>query len=190
MSEILVAYSSQEGQTAKIAQTIKAMIEKRQLNCSLFDLEESPESASTMQRFGGVIIGASIHKGKHSTQVERFLTDHSDQLNEMPTLFLSVSLSGGSKDPEDRLNAEDCVRWLLRKTAFIPKRMLLLGGAVRMDKYGPITKFVMRMVLRQRHVSIPQTGELEFTDWHALENAVRSFVDELVLHHSTRRLAS
>ncbi len=86
MSSFLVVYGTGEGQTAKIAERIVATISERGHKARAIDVRDRPE-LFTLEEYDAVVVGASIHVGKHQDEVRDFVTDNRDVLSGMPTAF-------------------------------------------------------------------------------------------------------
>ncbi len=133
MSSFLVLYGTGEGQTAKIAERISDTISERGHETSEIDVRDRPDSF-TLEEYDAVVVGASIHVGKHQEEVRDFVTDNRDTLSEMPTAFFQVSLS--SANEEKREEAAGYVESFLTETGWYPDRIGQFGGALRFSEYG------------------------------------------------------
>ncbi len=100
MNSFLVLYGTGEGQTAKIAERISDTISERGHETSEIDVRDRPDSF-TLEEYDAVVVGASIHVGKHQEAVRDFVTDNRDTLSEMPTAFFQVSLSSANEEKRE-----------------------------------------------------------------------------------------
>ena len=73
---ILIAYATTHGQTAKIAESIAATLEECDFEVTLVNVKE--QKAPRLDRFHGVIVGASIIAKGHQPSVAEFLRQHGD----------------------------------------------------------------------------------------------------------------
>jgi menaquinone-dependent protoporphyrinogen oxidase len=104
---ILILYGTRYGQTAKIASRIADLLEANGDVVTRVDARE-PLHDIALDAYDGVIIGASIIRGRHQRSVEDFVANHYMMLNEMPSAFLSVSGSAASPDERGRADARRC----------------------------------------------------------------------------------
>ncbi|MFC5136386.1 MULTISPECIES: flavodoxin domain-containing protein [Haloferacaceae] len=167
MSSFLVLYGTGEGQTAKIAERITATISKRGHEASAIDVRDRPDSF-TLEVYDAVVVGASIHVGKHQKEVHDFITDNRDILSEMPTAFFQVSLS--SANEEKREEAAGYVESFLTETGWHPDRIGQFGGALRFSEYGFLKRLMMKRIAKDLLTEErAPNGDVEFTDWDAVD---------------------
>ena len=74
MTKILIGYGTSEGQTARIADHLAKVIRSRGFEAESLDLKRSPDIS--LDAYHGVIIGGSIHMGKHQEEVADFVRQH------------------------------------------------------------------------------------------------------------------
>jgi len=110
-------YGTTEGQTAKIALYIADVIRDHGHEPLAVDVRESP--ATVPVGCDGVIVGASIHMGRHDRRVVDFVRTNRDVLNRLPTAFYSVSLAAHGDTEE----AEGYVEQLKHETAWRPGKL-------------------------------------------------------------------
>ena len=95
MARILVYFASIDGQTAKVAGRIGERL--RQAGHDVL-LRSAGESCAQIDDCDAVIVGAAIHYGHHSRELERWVRAHRLTLAERPNAFFSVCLSAGGPD--------------------------------------------------------------------------------------------
>jgi len=167
VSSILILYGTGEGQTAKIAEQITVALTERGHKTSAIDVSDRPESFS-LDEYDAVVVGASIHVGKHQDEVRNFVTEYRDVLSGMPTAFFQVSLS--SANEEKREEAAGYVETFLTETGWHPDRIGQFGGALRFSEYGFLKRLMMKRIAKDLpHGERQPTGDVEFTDWDAVE---------------------
>lgn len=98
MARVLIPYGTTEGQTAKIADVIADVIRDRGHTADAVDINGPSNKAPA--GYDAVIVGASIHMGKHDKHVVEFVQKNHDTLDQLPSAFFSVSLAahGGADD--------------------------------------------------------------------------------------------
>lgn len=167
MSSFLILYGTGEGQTAKIAERIAATISERGHEASVLDVRDRPESFA-LERYDAVIVGASIHVGKHQDEVQDFVIDNKDLLSGMPTAFFQVSLSSASD--ETREAAAGYVESFLTETEWHPDRIGQFGGALRFTEYGFLKRLMMKRIAKDLLAEEREPdGDVEYTDWDAVD---------------------
>jgi menaquinone-dependent protoporphyrinogen oxidase len=167
MSSILVIYGTGEGQTAKVATRIAAELGERGHEVSALNVRDRPESFA-LDGYDAVVVGASIHVGKHQDEVRDFVTDNRDTLSGMPTAFFQVSLSSANEEKRDE--AAGYVESFLTDTGWHPDRIGQFGGALRFSEYGFLKRLMMKRIATDLLAERPERdGDIEFTDWDAVD---------------------
>ncbi|MFP9190955.1 flavodoxin domain-containing protein [Natrialbaceae archaeon A-CW1-1] len=169
MATFLVLYGTGEGQTEKVATHIGDGLIDRGHEATTVDVNEvSPDF--TIDDFDAIIVGASIHAGKHQPTVREFVTTNRDSLATKPTAFFQVSLS--SADEGGEVQAAGYVEEFIEATDWHPDRIGLFGGALRYTEYGFLKRLVMKQIAKRKVAEMPDAdsaGDIEFTDWGEVE---------------------
>lgn len=167
MSSFLILYGTGEGQTAKVAERIATTISERGHVASAIDVRDRPDSF-TLEEYDTVVVGASIHAGKHQDEVRDFVIDNRDALSGMPTAFFQVSLS--SANEEKREEDAGYVESFLTETGWHPDRIGQFGGALRFSEYGFLKRLMMKQIAKDLLTEERKpNGDIEFTDWEAVD---------------------
>lgn len=177
MASFLVIYGTGEGQTAKVADRIVEVFVDRGHDARTVDVGDSASDMS-LEDADAVVIGASIHIGKHQSAVVEFVTEHREALAALPTAFFQVSLS--STTEEGREQAAGYVDAILEETGWHPDRIGLFGGALRYSEYGFLKRLMIKQIVKKQHPDAPTSGDVEFTDWadvQAFAADVAAFVE-------------
>ena len=184
MKPYLVLYATREGHTAKIAQHLLEAMWKRGLPANLENAEQLPAKFS-LGDYQGAILAASVHAHHHEGEMTRFVKKYREDLEKMPTVFLSVSLSeAGAEDeeatPEKRaLAAADAQRMIdafLAETKWHPSRIKAVAGALLYTKYNFLLRLVMKRIAKQAGGDTDTSRDYDYTDYAALDH----LVDELI----------
>jgi menaquinone-dependent protoporphyrinogen oxidase len=170
MSKILVVYASTFGQTRAIALRIAELLRQRAFAVDLVDARyatPSPEGYDT------VVLGSRVQLGRHAASVVRYMREHRDVLERVPTAFFSVSMAasspGAGPDPSGYLaNLFDELGWR-------PTRAIAFAGGLPYRKYGWLLRLIMKRISKSAGHTIDTTRDHELTDWRA----VHGFVDDI-----------
>jgi menaquinone-dependent protoporphyrinogen oxidase len=167
VSSFLILYGTGEGQTAKIAERIATTLSERGHEASATDVRDRSDSLS-LEAYDAVVVGASIHVGKHQDEVRDFVTENRDALSGMPTAFFQVSLS--SANEEKRQEAAGYVESFVTETGWRPDRIGQFGGALRFSEYGFLKRLMMKQIAKDLLTEERKPkGDIEFTDWDAVD---------------------
>lgn len=166
MTSFLVVYGTGEGQTAKVAGRVVDGVCGRGHEATLVDAAEEPPSLD-VGAFDAVVVGASIHYGRHQKTVRRFVESHRETLATKPTVFFQVSLA--SADESGAKEAAGYVEEFIEATGWHPDRIGLFGGALRFSQYGFLKRLLMRQIARKNLPDVDRAADTEFTDWHEVD---------------------
>src|SRR5215208_6193194 len=91
MMRVLIPYGTAEGLTAKISEYVADVIRGHGHEADTVDIKGSdvPEPDG----YDAVIVGASIHMGKHEDYVRDFVRENRNALERLPSAFFSVSMA-------------------------------------------------------------------------------------------------
>src|SRR5690348_9932065 len=108
MRPLLVVYSTRSGHTGRIAERMIDRIRTLGHEAQLQDVRT--EALPPLERYSAVVIVAEVHLGRHARELARFVRARRAELQRVPTLFLSVSLTeAAAVDPhrpdDERLEA-------------------------------------------------------------------------------------
>jgi menaquinone-dependent protoporphyrinogen oxidase len=174
MARILIAYGTTEGQTAKIAQHIRACLEElghtaqTELAGELIDAD--------LAGFDVVAIGASMHEGRYQRDVRRFVKAHRIALGATRTAFFSVSLGAASDDPNEQVRVEKVMAEFCTDCDWTPTLTRSFAGALRYTQYSWLKRQIMLHIVAKEGGPTDASQDFEYTDW----DEVSRFADELV----------
>ena len=167
----LIIYSSTDGQTKKICETIKENLSSRN-KFKLISLDEA--LYFNLEKCEKIIIGASIRYGRHNKKVIDFIIKNKNILKLKKTAFFSVNVVA-RKEEKSTPETNPYVLNFLKKTNWKPKKLSVFAGKVDYPNYNFINKIVIRFIMMITKGPTDTNNSYEFTDW---EN-VRKFAKEL-----------
>src|SRR5262245_24752424 len=109
MVRVLIPYGTTEGQTAKVAEVIAGVLKGRGHQAESVDIKRLGDSVP--EQYEAVVVGASIHMGKHDKHVVKFVQRNLTTMERLPSAFFSISLAAHGDTEEaagyvDRFEAE------------------------------------------------------------------------------------
>ncbi len=189
MSEpILVVYATREGHTRTVAEHVAATLRARGRAVDVLDAAHVPPEGLELAGRPGVVLAASVHLGRHEREMVAFVKAHREELDRVPTAFLSVSLSEAGVEnraaPFDaRARAAEDVRRLVdefcHETGLHPSRVWPVAGALMYRRYGVFTRLVMKTIARRAGADTDTSRDHELTDWAALDRFVAVLAEEM-----------
>ncbi len=175
MPKILIAYGTTEGQTARIADHLAGLIQSSGFEVKALDLKQSADVS--LNGYDAVIIGGSIHMGKHQEDVVEFVRKNRADLERLPSAFFSVSLAANG----DQANAEAYVENFVQQTGWRPAEVGLFGGALLYRQYGILKRYMMKRIVRDKPgMSLDTSRDYVYTDWDQVKRFAEDFVERTV----------
>ena len=175
MAKVLVTYGTTEGQTAKIAEVITDVL--RDLGHDADAVDITSLSDTVPDGYDAVIVGASIHMGKHDKHVVDFVHQNRDTLAGLPSAFFSVSLAAHG----DTQEAQGYVEQFKDETGWRPDRIALFGGALLYTHYGFIKRHMMKKIAGDKpgHLGLDTSRDYVYTEWDAVKRFAEHFAHTL-----------
>jgi menaquinone-dependent protoporphyrinogen oxidase len=179
MRDVLIFYATTEGQTRRIAERIASDIGARGFNARAIDVAAA-DAGIDWDNVRGVMLGASLHAGRHQHAAVEFARRHRDRLNLYPSAFFSVSLSAASSKPEEVATAARLARELPAKAEWQPTAVECFGGRLAYTQYGWFTRWFMRRIAQKEGGPVDTRRDHELTDWNAVARFATRMADEIV----------
>lgn len=172
--KIFVLYGTTEGQTRKIAEFVAAKLKSYGDVVTLLDATASTDSVD-LRDYDAAILAASLHAGQYQAPVVHFARANHAWLNQIPSAFISVSLSAAGTDPEDLKGIAACAEKFMTDTAWSKAEIHQVAGAFRFTEYDFFKRWVMKLIAWQKDVKVDPDKDLELTNWDALSALVDAF---------------
>jgi menaquinone-dependent protoporphyrinogen oxidase len=175
MSRICVLYGTTEGQTAKIAEYIVDVVRNRGHEAETLDIKRARDGVPA--GCDGVIVGASIHMGKHDKHVFGFVQKNRDGLELLPSAFFSVSLAAHG-DVEE---AAGYVEQFEQDTGWRPARVALFSGALLYTRYGFVKRHMMKKIAGDKpgDLGTDTSRDYVYTEWDGVKRFTEDFLADL-----------
>jgi menaquinone-dependent protoporphyrinogen oxidase len=177
MPSALILYATTEGQTARIAERIAQTLRRKGLAAETRPANEVRADLEPA-KYDGVIVGASIHYGRHPAYLRSLLRNQRAALEARPTAFFSVSLSGGGPRAKPKA-ARRYLEVFLRQTGWQPQQTATFAGALPFSKYGGLKRMLMIVFVGLGGGDTDTSRDYEYTDWDAVEGFAEAFAQRL-----------
>ena len=170
----LIIYSTTDGQTKKICETIKdSSINKN--SYEILSLEEAFNKK--IDTYDQIIIGASIRYGKHSPKVYKFIDENKVILDKKKNAFFSVNVVARKSD-KNTPETNPYIKKFLKKTNWRPKKLGVFAGKIDYPKLDFVNKNVIRLIMFITNGPTNINNVYEFTDWQSVKKFIKEF-DEI-----------
>jgi menaquinone-dependent protoporphyrinogen oxidase len=175
MKKIFLTYGTTEGQTAKIADFIADVLRDHGHDVTMIDVKDTADTIP--DGYHAVIVGASIHMGKHDKHVIEFVAKNQDALARMPSAFFSVSLAAHG----DTTEAEGYVEQFEQETGWQPDKVALFGGALLYTQYGFIKRHMMKKIAGDKpgNLGTNLSRDYVYTEWDGVKRFAEHFATDL-----------
>lgn len=173
---IAIVFHTVEGHSNDVAERIAARFQAAGNDVQVFQLPDSPD----LTKFDAVLVGGSIHLGKHHKELAAFVRAYRDVLAARPNGFFSVSMTAITQDEQHMAQAQGYVDLFREQTGWNPDVVALVGGALQYTRYGFLKRWMIRKI-------VSSTGEglgtdtrrnYDYTDYDALD----AFADDFLAH--------
>ena len=189
--KILVLYGTTEGQTRKICEFIAERLRSKGDLVTMTDAS-APTASVDLRDYEGAIVAASIHVGQYQHAVVQFVRDNHARLNQMPSAFVSVSLSTVDSDAEERESLATITDNFKAYTGWTNAEIHHVAGAFRASEYNFFKSWLMKLVAWEKSLKLEPGKDLELTDWRALAATVDDlharFVNAIARKADERRM--
>jgi menaquinone-dependent protoporphyrinogen oxidase len=184
MEKALVMYATRYGQTRTIAQHIAAALCARGMAADAVDCA-APPCGFSLAGYTAAALCASVCCGKHEREMAAFIRRWRADLDRLPTLFVSVSLSqAGAEDtaalPDRRAKSAVDVRNMidafLAEAGWRPCLVKGVAGALAYTKYNWFMRLIMKRIAKAGGASTDTSVDHEYTNWAALNGIIDEFV--------------
>lgn len=175
MIRVLIAYGTSEGHTAKIAEHIAGVIRENGHQAEPVDVGRTTPDP---RAYDAVIVGGSVHRGRHQTCVGEYVRETRQHLERLPTAFFSVSLVMASGTGKGRKEAWDCAEEFFRLTRWHPARVELFAGALLYTRYNFFVRWMMKRIARSYGSrDLDTSRDYVYTDWAAVRRFAEEFLE-------------
>jgi menaquinone-dependent protoporphyrinogen oxidase len=167
MPRVLVVYASTHGNTGQIAARIAKSMRRAGHHTDLREVGDVGDTDPGAYEL--VVVGASIHIGKHLPDIAELVERHAAALNAVPSAFFSVSLTAAQDAAAARETAAGMARQFELATGWTPRRTATFAGALQYSQYGFLTKRLIRRIAKSKGQSGDTGSDVELTDWKTVE---------------------
>ena len=186
MKPLLITYSTREGQARRIAEHIEEYLRAKGARAVISDVAGIAQLADFHPTdYEGVLVVASVHNRRHADSAVQFARRHADALNQLPSLFMSVSSaqilaeSKGSSSALRHLGgsgAERLLEQFLSETGWHPTHAYPVAGAIAYTKYRGLVRLGFQLVAYLTGLSTDLSRDHRYSDLSAIDR----YVNELL----------
>lgn len=167
MARALLLYGTGEGHTTDVAAEIARTLTEHGHEVDTRQIGEGvpPSTAG----YDGVVIGSSIHMGRHDRHVIDWVRHRRGELAGTPAAFFTVCLSAAGEKGDPQL-ASSYVDGFLEETGWHPDIVGLFGGALLYTQYGYAKRMVIKGIAARQGLPTDTSRDWDFTDYEAVRH--------------------
>lgn len=174
MKSAAICYDSYHGHCADIARRIANEWKSAGYRTEVHAVtEDEPVAIAT---FDAIVVVAPVHVGRHSKNLQRFVSRYRLALDLVPTLFLSVSLAAGGTWSQ-RDDAQRVMEKFLAQTLWEPTLADIVAGDLAYRRYTWLTRWLMRWMAWRSGGETDVGQNHVYTDWPLLNERIQDFID-------------
>jgi menaquinone-dependent protoporphyrinogen oxidase len=166
MRRVLLICSSTDGQTRKICDRLRGLLQDAGEIVSLAMIEDAREVSPA--GFDLAVIGARIRYGRTDARVIDYANRHAATLNAMPSAYFSVNVVA-RKPAKGRPETNPYVQAFLRRVAWQPRLLEVFAGKLDYPRYGLLDRSIIRFIMWLTKGPTSADAVVEFTDWHRVD---------------------
>ncbi|MGR9045954.1 MAG: menaquinone-dependent protoporphyrinogen IX dehydrogenase [Gammaproteobacteria bacterium] len=170
MAKILMVYSSTDGQTKKICDRLRRLIERQAHQVTVVSVTDQPQI--DLKSFDKIVIGASIRYGKHSPRIVDFIEKNRLVIESKPNAFFSVNVVA-RKPEKSTPETNPYLQKFLKKIAWKPGELAVFAGKIDYPRYNFFDRFMIRLIMSMTQGPTNPESVIEFTDWKQVEAFAR-----------------
>jgi len=156
-----IVYATVDGQTLKICNVLKQVLEENNKNVQLFSIDEFNEDIGSFNTF---VLGSSIRYGVHHKKIIEFINENKPQLATIKTAFFSVNLVA-RKEEKNKADTNPYVIKFFKTIDWKPTIIEVFAGRLDYKKYPFFDKVMIQFIMWITKGPTDSNTEIEYTNW-------------------------
>jgi menaquinone-dependent protoporphyrinogen oxidase len=161
---VLILYMTRGGHTARIARRICESIVAAGGNAEMMSLLEADKEGVDWPRYGAVALGAPVLYGTYDKTVFDFVARHRAKLEALANSFFNVSVVARTPG-KATVEGNRYMQKFLELSPWRPKDLKVIAGKVDYPSWGPLDRFMIRLIMKYTHGPTDPTAVIDYTDW-------------------------
>jgi menaquinone-dependent protoporphyrinogen oxidase len=160
-TKIGILYSTVDGQTLKICNVIKEILDEKGDEVELFSIEDFDKKVTDLDKF---VIGASIRYGKHNSKIINFINQNKEELQKTENAFFSVNLVARKPEKASPETNPYFIKFL-KEIDWIPNKSAVFAGKLDYQKYPFTDRLMIQLIMWMTKGPTNSKTKIEYTDW-------------------------
>ena len=170
--KIGMLYSTVDGQTLKICNKIREVLQQNNQQVDLISIDDFKEDIA---KYDKLIIGASIRYGVHNPKIIEFIKTNKKTLDSIKTAFFSVNLVARKPEKSDPETNPYVVKFF-QTIDWKPSVVKVFAGKLDYKKYSFFDRKMIQLIMWMTKGPTNTDAEIEYTNWEK----VTEFAGELI----------
>ena len=174
MARVLIAYSTVEGHTARIADEMREALQGAGHQPRLLHVRDA--DTAVPEDVDAVIVGGPIHVGHHRKELVAFAKHNRVRLGALPSGLFTVCLTAVVDTEETRAATAEYVQGFCESSGWTPRHTAVFAGRLAWTHYDFFTRLVMKLITHHQGGHDQDIKrDYDYTDY----DAVRRFAAEV-----------
>mgnify|MGYP004669052765 FL=1 len=172
MKNVLLAYYSHAGHTARIARCIAETIEAEGHRCDVISMMEAVREGVTWDKYDIVIVGSPIVYGVYNRIVWEFASAFKDRLENLPNSFFNVSVVARTPikaTPEGNRYLQKFVK----NSPWKPRDLKCIAGKVDYPNWNWFETLMIQIIMKITDGPTNPNTVADFTDYEDVRRYAR-----------------
>lgn len=170
--KIGMIYSTVDGQTLKICNKLKDVLQQNNQQVDLISIDDFKEDIT---KYDKLVIGASIRYGVHNPKIIEFIKTNKAQLESIKTAFFSVNLVARKPEKSDPETNPYVVKFF-QTINWKPTLVKVFAGKLDYKKYSFFDRKMIQLIMWMTKGPTNTDAEIEYTNWEKVDD----FAGELI----------
>ena len=156
-----IIYASVDGQTKKISNRLKNVLQNHQQNTEIYSIDEFNKDVSEFDR---IIIGSSIRYGIHHKEIIAFIEEQKKKLNKIKTAFFSVNLVARKPEKKSAETNPYVIKYF-KTTDWRPDEVDVFAGMLDYKRYKFFDRIMIQFIMWMTKGPTNPEAKIEYTNW-------------------------
>lgn len=163
--KIGMIYSTVDGQTLKICNKLKDVLQQNNQQVDLISIDDFKEDIT---KYDKLVIGASIRYGVHNPKIIEFIKSNKAQLDSIKTAFFSVNLVARKPEKSDPETNPYVVKFF-QTINWKPTVVKVFAGKLDYKKYSFFDRKMIQLIMWMTKGPTNTDAEIEYTNWEKVD---------------------
>ncbi|MDR1710742.1 MAG: menaquinone-dependent protoporphyrinogen IX dehydrogenase [Propionibacteriaceae bacterium] len=175
MSTVLIVHGGRFGQSEKIANQMRKVLEGAGHSCDFVPLTKTttPDPA----RHQAFLLVTSVRYGYFDKNAYRLIENNRAWLEQVPAQVVTVSLTARKPEKRDP-QVHSYTKKFLEKSGW-KGRVEVVAGALEYPRYSLFDRLAIQLIMRITNGPTDPSVTIEYTDWEQVDKAAAAFAAEL-----------